>query len=183
MPYKNKEEQREHGRQYYQTHRAIKDAQARQWRIDHPGKAREWSRRWYEANRDRCKEVAHVWYEGNSEKVKEYGHRWEATHREMARTSSRQWRKEHPAQVRAIKQRRRAREIGVFADLTAQQWQDVLTTHDFRCKYCGIRFSEKTPPTMDHVIPLSRGGHHTATNIVPACLHCNCSKGAKTISA
>ena len=40
------------------------------------------------------------------------------------------------------------------------------------CHYCG----QKTPPgqlTMDHVVPLSRGGMSTKANLVTACKECN----------
>ena len=40
------------------------------------------------------------------------------------------------------------------------------------CTYCGDRF----PPrelTMDHRIPLVRGGHSNRSNCVPACNACN----------
>lgn len=43
------------------------------------------------------------------------------------------------------------------------------------CHYCGDRF----PPrelTMDHVVPLSRGGRTTKSNVVPCCQHCNYRK-------
>ncbi len=46
------------------------------------------------------------------------------------------------------------------------------------CIYClasGVKL------TLDHFIPLSKGGIHTASNCVPACKHCNSSKGAKDV--
>lgn len=33
--------------------------------------------------------------------------------------------------------------------------------------------------TIDHLIPLSRGGRHTVENVVGSCRRCNLSKGAK----
>lgn len=33
--------------------------------------------------------------------------------------------------------------------------------------------------SLDHIIPLSRGGHHTADNVQAAHLACNHRKGAK----
>ena len=30
--------------------------------------------------------------------------------------------------------------------------------------------------TMDHITPISKGGAHTASNIVPACQSCNSKK-------
>lgn len=47
-----------------------------------------------------------------------------------------------------------------------------------RCHYC----HEFKPLTMDHVIPVSKGGPHTASNIVPACQPCNSRKGARLLA-
>ena len=43
------------------------------------------------------------------------------------------------------------------------------------CHYCGKKF----PPdelSMDHVVPVSRGGKSTKGNIVPCCKECNNAK-------
>ncbi len=45
-----------------------------------------------------------------------------------------------------------------------------------RCQYCGKRFST-SELSLDHVIPLSRGGPSTWENVVCACLPCNVRKG------
>ena len=47
------------------------------------------------------------------------------------------------------------------------------------CQYCGGRFSF-TDLTMDHVIPKSRGGDKSWTNIVACCKRCNNKKGNRT---
>ena len=44
-----------------------------------------------------------------------------------------------------------------------------------RCHYCGRR----CPPqelTLDHIVPLARGGRSTRGNCVPACKECNTRK-------
>lgn len=43
------------------------------------------------------------------------------------------------------------------------------------CHYCGNKYSPKEL-TMDHVIPLSRGGSSERFNIVPCCKDCNNKK-------
>jgi|LGVF01.1.fsa_nt_gb 5-methylcytosine-specific restriction endonuclease McrA len=40
-----------------------------------------------------------------------------------------------------------------------------------RCAYCGGEYQ-----SIDHVVPLSKGGHDAIYNLVPACNHCNFSK-------
>ena len=47
------------------------------------------------------------------------------------------------------------------------------------CLYCNKEFREKEL-TLDHVIPISRGGKTSWTNIVAACGPCNSTKGNKT---
>ena len=55
---------------------------------------------------------------------------------------------------------------------------EIEKLYNSNCFYCGA--SENI--TMDHVIPLSRGGKHSIGNIVPACGKCNYSKNDKTIT-
>jgi 5-methylcytosine-specific restriction endonuclease McrA len=44
------------------------------------------------------------------------------------------------------------------------------------CAYCGVRFPEHEL-TVEHVLPVSRGGRHEWTNVVTACRSCNTRKG------
>lgn len=46
-----------------------------------------------------------------------------------------------------------------------------------RCVYCGIGLGLENA-TLDHVIPLSRGGSHHPGNLVAACQSCNQRKGS-----
>jgi len=66
------------------------------------------------------------------------------------------------------KEKQKARE------LKKKQWWNTLVSRGV-CYYCG----KKVPPeelTMDHIVPLSRGGKSTKGNIVPACKECNNKK-------
>jgi 5-methylcytosine-specific restriction endonuclease McrA len=52
-------------------------------------------------------------------------------------------------------------------------WQQKTSTG--ACWYCGLQVGFKNL-TMDHVIPLSRGGRSTKDNLVPCCKECNNKK-------
>lgn len=54
--------------------------------------------------------------------------------------------------------------------------KEILRRDAHQCQYCGNR----KQLTIDHVIPLSRGGKHLWNNVVIACATCNCRKGNKT---
>jgi 5-methylcytosine-specific restriction enzyme A len=47
------------------------------------------------------------------------------------------------------------------------------------CEYCGKKVGAALL-TMDHVVPLARGGRSTKSNLVPACNDCNQSKSLET---
>lgn len=71
-----------------------------------------------------------------------------------------------PAQI--AKERAKARELRRTNWWRAQIQKGV-------CHYCGGKFSP-SELTMDHIVPLSRGGHSTKGNIVPCCKACNNNK-------
>jgi len=48
-----------------------------------------------------------------------------------------------------------------------------------RCQYCGGSFPQREL-NLDHVVPLSRGGRSTWSNVVAACVPCNSRKGNRT---
>ena len=62
--------------------------------------------------------------------------------------------------------------------VTAEDWLEILEQHNHRCYYCHKRTLRMT---LDHVIPLSKGGRNSPENVVPACHRCNCKKRDKLI--
>jgi 5-methylcytosine-specific restriction endonuclease McrA len=66
------------------------------------------------------------------------------------------------------KERHKARELR-----ESQWWKRQLAKGT--CHYCG-RQTAPRQLTMDHVVPISRGGRSTRGNVVPACKDCNNKK-------
>ncbi len=56
---------------------------------------------------------------------------------------------------------------------------NVYRRDNYRCQYCGERFSASLL-TFDHVLPRSRGGDTTWSNIVTSCQPCNRTKCSRT---
>lgn len=56
-------------------------------------------------------------------------------------------------------------------------WQNLI--QKTTCYYCQTPIS-RSEVTMDHVVPISRGGRSTAGNLVPACKSCNERKRSLT---
>lgn len=59
----------------------------------------------------------------------------------------------------------------------SQWWRTQLNRG--LCHYCGKKFPA-SELTMDHVVPIARGGTSTPGNIVPSCRSCNRDKKLTT---
>lgn len=55
-------------------------------------------------------------------------------------------------------------------------WQNKL--HNGICYYCNLKFEIKDL-TMDHIVPIARGGTSTKNNVVVCCNKCNQDKKLK----
>jgi 5-methylcytosine-specific restriction endonuclease McrA len=70
------------------------------------------------------------------------------------------------------KERKKARELK-----KTNWWRQKLALGV--CHYCQKKFDPKDL-TMDHIVPIARGGKSTKGNIVPACKQCNVNKKLDT---
>jgi 5-methylcytosine-specific restriction endonuclease McrA len=72
-----------------------------------------------------------------------------------------------------IRHKERARKAGVAYDATPDECYRIKRKQKGRCCYC----KHFAPLTLEHIIPISKGGGHTAKNIAFACDRCNNKKG------
>lgn len=63
--------------------------------------------------------------------------------------------------------------------LTDKMRYDVLKRDNFKCKKCGITAKDGAKLHVDHVIPVSKGGKTTLSNLQTLCDRCNLGKSDK----
>lgn len=83
--------------------------------------------------------------------------------------------KRNPHVGQVSKRNRRA--ASAKGRVSPRDWRRLCRRYGGRCAYC----SAKASLTMDHVVPLVRGGSNTIGNILPACRPCNCRKQGRFI--
>ena len=66
------------------------------------------------------------------------------------------------------------RERAKARELRKTRWWQQKTASG-TCYYCGAKVAHRQL-TMDHLVPLSRGGRSTKDNLVPSCKDCNNKK-------
>jgi rubrerythrin len=99
---------------------------------------------------------------------------------EKQRQDHYQWRQRNPFSTALRCARNRAIELNVISDLTAEQWRLVVEERKYICHLCGEPVSMKigTPErlSLDHIVPMARGGANTKNNVAPAHRRCNQSR-------
>lgn len=133
------------------------------------------SRRFRTENPDRAKEFGRRYRRNNRTKTRERMRLYHQRTKEACRSRLRAWRRNNPDKYRATKIRRRALEMGAVGYFTDGEWASLKSACDYRCVRCGRREPE-IELTVDHVVPLSRGGGNGIDNIQPLCMPCNSQK-------
>lgn len=176
MPTKNKELLAAANRRYREGHREELRLAAVAFRAEHP----EYAAGYREANRESLRAKSLVYSEANSEAIRKRAQRR---------------RQENPERVREIffASRTRCRESYLLGKINSQHLRrasyrgefvssgergELIEYFNSHCAYC-IR--PLVQVTLDHIVPLSKGGEHSIGNIVPACQSCNSSKGSLSL--
>jgi 5-methylcytosine-specific restriction endonuclease McrA len=164
------EEQRKKWRAAYQRKKEKAVARQRAYRLIHQEQTRDAGRkrdkRRYDANPDKYRIKRRKQYQDDKASYYEYQKAYRALHPDKVRVwhSKRYVKKKHVA----------------ISDLTAAQWSEIKLVHGNRCAYCGKKLTPRQI-TLDHITPISKGGNHTRTNVVPACKSCNSRKGNREV--
>lgn len=174
-----KDEQQAYDRQYYQEHTAEIKAYQAQYYLSHRQKVIDRRMRYYNEHRDQERIAQAKYREDHHDGLREYAAEYYKLNRDERRLARAIWQAAHQPLMKESKRRHHARQTGAkINDLTNAQWQERKAEYGSLCAYC---LKPMGTVSQDHMTPLSRGGDHTLTNVVPACRSCNSLKGTKTL--
>ncbi len=90
---------------------------------------------------------------------------------------TREWQKNNPDKHRAHRKATDSKRRAVIGSFTVGEWENLKKQYGYRCPCCG-KEGEKAL-TIDHIIPLSKGGSNYIENIQPLCMPCNAKKASR----
>lgn len=117
---------------------------------------------YYLAHKEEILEKTRIWALNNKEKVKKAKNKWRANNKERTNFLTRRY----------IYRRKNAKGF-----MSLEEQRETYKAFPI-CPYCNKNKSD----TLDHVVPLSRGGSNDASNIVAVCRSCNSRKSDKTLN-
>lgn len=133
-------------------------------------------------NSNICKKCKSLYQKKYRERNKEYLKKLKQAWRDNNPEYGIQWRQNNPHSVFNSHSLHKLQTTSVYIPITLEEYNELFKSTDNKCFYCKEDLNKTNKrKTLDHVIPLSRGGDHTIENLVPACISCNCRKGFKTL--
>lgn len=139
----------------------------KEYRLINLDKIKEKAREWYQKNKEKIKAISSKNYYDNYEKRQEY----QAEYRKVRGKTS-------PEKSKQYKHNRRALVLGNGGKIKSKDWLDLCNKYGNKCLCCG---RNDVRLTLDHVIPMKKGGSNTIENVQPLCKSCNSKKGIKII--
>lgn len=153
--------------------------QCREYYNRHKESEKKRNRKYKEKNKEKNAIQSNQWAKDNPEKIKDMRKKYYDNNKEMAKEKTKKWQQLNPDKKIAAEQQRRALKKKSRGKITAQEWTLLKAKYYYTCLCCRKKEPE-IKITMDHVIPLFKGGPHIIENIQPLCWSCNCKKRTQT---
>ena len=156
-----------------------KAAADRKWRLENPERKYATNLKWSQENPEKILASARKYYLANPEKVAAAARKWGQENPEKVAACTRAWSKANPEKRSSIQHKRRAlkrNSLDPERPVTAEIQIERKGLFN-GCCFCG----SQDKLTLEHVIPLSRGGLHVPENLLGSCRSCNCSKNASPV--
>ena len=174
---KNRDRLREIKKDFHRRNPEKAYEYTKRWRDNNPEKAREIKKNWRKNNPEKVKKHKHNFYVRNKEKIYEHQKEWNEKNKNKRMKMRQKWARENRGLLNASRNKRRANKRGSGGSFTADEWNELCKKYDNKCLSCG----KKKKLTVDHIVPVSKGGSSNISNIQPLCQSCNSKKGVEVV--
>lgn len=144
---------------------------------NHPDAIKAIKKKTYAKHRDKHLEQHKEYYQEHLTERTQYNQNYYQRFRDKIRDMVKSYQKAHPEISTKNRLRRDFHIQENGGNFSAEEWFDLCDKYDNICLCC----RQSKPLTVDHIIPLSKGGTNDISNIQPLCISCNSKKKTKTI--
>ncbi|MDP3013167.1 MAG: HNH endonuclease [Candidatus Subteraquimicrobiales bacterium] len=143
---------------------------------------RIYQRQWRQKNLEKSRLASRNYYHRNSVVRNLYSTKYKQDHPEQTAAYHRKYRQEHPKQYCVYDQNRRAKIKDLSLATLQKVYEENIRRHGTLTCYLCLKPVEFGQDSIDHKIPISRGGNHQRDNLDVAHGICTSAKSTKTES-
>lgn len=131
-----------------------------------------------DTDREKYRARKRQYYWANIEKSRAAKRAYYAKNAEKKRKEALAWAKANQDKVRLVLNRRKARLLDSCSPGVSKSELDFIRSlFDGQCVYC-----DQPATTIDHIVPIAKGGRDEYLNVLPACRSCNSRKNTKDLT-
>ena len=200
MNKKQREARNKAAKTYRNNHPEKVKAAQKSYRENNKEKRRAANKAWREANWEKKRVIDKIYREAHKEKAKAYQKAYYQANKERIDAHNKAYLKAHPEKVKAYskismkrnperyrKACRNYRALKYTTKVESINEKRVFIRDGWVCQIChkkikkALRGPHPLSPSIDHIIPLGKGGTHTYKNVQSAHLGCNLKKNANVL--
>lgn len=137
----------------------------------------EGKKRWRDNHEVMTAQHRAAYYRHRDKRLDEH-RKYYINHRDKILASVYSWQSEHKHLVNQYKKKNGLSRRSAFAgSIDMAAWAKKLKRLGGRCQLCGS--TERI--SIDHILPIAKGGSNEIRNLQPLCIPCNCRKNAKIL--
>lgn len=152
------------------------------YKHQHSPKGKAKRKLWEIANADEIKRKDHEYYEANKEDILAKSTVYAHENRESINFYKLGWQKTETGRKNSLQSRRRriARKLNAPGSHTIDEFYELCAEYEDHCLCC-LKKMDRPKLSIDHIVPISKGGSDGIENLQPLCRRCNTRKGIHTI--
>jgi len=129
-------------------------------------------KRFYKKNIQKFIEARKKLYWSNREDAIKKSIEWGRKNKDKRKIIRKRWSIQNTLPKAVMNKNWNARKQGAKGSFTLEEYKNKLAIHNNKCGYCLVGDAY----TVDHIVPISKGGTNFISNIMPCCLKCNGQK-------
>lgn len=167
----------EYSKAYAQANKEEKARYMKEWRAMNKEKIAVYMKDYREVNADKIKEAFRSWRATNPERVRELHRAWNEANPERVSANRKTWKAANPEKFKIYNHEKKARKRN--ATIEKFLVSEIYNRDGWVCQLCHKKVNKKLrhpnplSASLDHIIPLSKGGEHSRQNTHLAHLICN----------
>lgn len=151
----------------------------KEWRQKNKDKTRGYCKEHYWEDPDKARKRVLDWQKKNPDTKRESNKKWITNNIEKYKIMVNNWRSKNKELLLKSKRLSNSKRRSASKDkIEIKEWNSVLEFYGNKCLCCGRTDLQLT---IDHIVPLSKGGKNLVDNVQPLCMPCNSKKGTKII--
>lgn len=157
-------QRKKYDKKYYEKHKEELAKRSKIYREEHKEERAEYDKKRYKEHK---------------EEKREYDKKYYQEHKEAIAEQKKKYNKTPQGQVVIFNgvNKRRQREEQQGNGITVEQWLEMMNFFDWKCAYSGEYIGgDSDNRTIDHIVPIVKGGEHEVWNCVPMYAPYNFSK-------